>query len=108
MVQVDSISINLMQDILIALVLQNNPDLYVHAAKIQNNLIPDMTGQLIAITVDSEHVPKGYKLQKNGYQYTFMTKVIVQDNFNMEKPYLTEYGWKAVSKNSLSVLEPIS
>ena len=99
-----------MLDIIKLLVLQNNPDIFLHAAKIENNLIPDMVGKEIVVSVDRKHVPEGFKT-KNGYSYTVKTVVLAQNNYNMATPFLTEFGWQQESRNDISELvstEPVA
>lgn len=94
-----------MNSILTNLVLRNNPDLYVHAARIEAGLIPNRTGDTIVVFLSERDVPEGMKV-KGGYRFYKETTVLGQDDYNLETPFLTEYGWKQDSKERPSVLIP--
>lgn len=94
-----------MDNLLLQVVLQNNHELFVYASKLQNGLIEDMTDKVISVSVDSKHVPQGWKLGKGGYRYTCNTKVLKHNLLDMNKPFLTEFGWCAESNSELSTLE---
>jgi len=97
---------------LLQVVLENNPELLIHAAKIDNNMIFDETGKTIVVQVDNDKIPVGFKKAKenegNRYNFYKEVRVIATNIFKMSKPYLTEYGWKDATDAAPTELVPIT
>lgn len=94
-----------MNSILSNLALKNYPDLFIHAAKIENGLIEQKVGKTIVTDVPDSEIPEGMKV-KNGYRYYQNVEVIAQDDYNMKTPYLTKFGWKQEINENVSELIP--
>lgn len=89
---------------LLKTVLENNPDLYIHASKIDAGLIQDKTGKEIVVRLDTSKIPEGFKLSKGGHWYYVKTKVLAHNIYKMSSQYLTEFGWKSEENEPLSEL----
>jgi len=95
-----------MENVLLKVVLENNPELFIHATRVENGLVSDKTGQTIVVQVSTEKIPKGFKLKSGRHGWYYVeTKVLATNVYSTSKPYFTEYGWKADSEMPPSELE---